>query len=70
MATSYYVEHVHIVQIRAQIPTPYVCIAQESESESLPVSESGNVYKSLQRELYLIINYDVEGYRTDWDLHL
>ena len=38
MATLYYTEHVHIAQ--TQIPTPYFCKGQESESES---SVSGNV---------------------------
>ena len=33
----------HIAQTRTQIPTLYFCIGQESESESVPVSESGNV---------------------------
>ena len=26
MATLYYVEHVHIAQTRARIPTPYFCV--------------------------------------------
>ena len=43
MATLYCAEHVHVTQTRTRIPTPYFCIEQESESESLPVSESGNV---------------------------
>ena len=45
MATLYYAENVHIAQ--TLIPTPYFYIAQESESESVPVSKSGNVIKPL-----------------------
>ena len=37
--TLYYAEHVHIVQTRTRIPTPYFCTGQESETESI----SGNV---------------------------
>ena len=33
---------------QARIPTPYFCIGQESES--LHVTESGNVFKPLGRE--------------------
>ena len=46
MATLNYAEHVHIVaQIQTQIPTAYFCIGQESESDSVPESVSGNVNK-------------------------
>ena len=45
MATLYYAEHVHIAQTRTRIPTAYLCIGQKSQSESLPVSEPGNVFK-------------------------
>ena len=45
VATLYYTEDVHIAWTRTQIPTPYFCIVQESESESVPVSESDNVIK-------------------------
>ena len=41
MAALYYAEHVHIAQ--TQISNPYFYIVQESDSESAPVSESGNV---------------------------
>ena len=43
MATLYYVEHVHFAQTGTRIPTPYFCIGQVSESESVPESVSGNV---------------------------
>ena len=43
MTTLYYVEHVHIAQTRTWIPTPYFCKGQESESDSVPESISGNV---------------------------
>ena len=43
MATLYYAEHVHIAQTWTQIPTPYFCVGQVSESESVPESVSGNV---------------------------
>ena len=39
MATLCYAESVHIVQTRTCIPTTYMCVGQESKSES----ESGNV---------------------------
>ena len=35
----------HIAQTQSRIPTPYFCIGQESES--VPVSESGSVFKPL-----------------------
>ena len=41
MATLYYAEHVHIAQ--TQIPNPYFCVGQESESKFVPESESGVV---------------------------
>ena len=33
-------------QTRIWIPTPYFCVGQESESESVPVSESGSATDS------------------------
>ena len=42
MATFYYAEHGYIAQIETQIPTPYFCTEQESESESAPESVSRN----------------------------
>ena len=36
----------YIAHTRTEIPTPYFCI--EQESESVPVSESGKVFKPLQ----------------------
>ena len=39
MAALHYAEHVHIAQTRTQVPTPYFCTEQESETESV----SGNV---------------------------
>ena len=50
MATLFYVEQVHIAQTRTRIPTPYFCMGQESEIES--VSESGNVIKPLHTNLF------------------
>ena len=47
MATLYYAEHVHITQTR--IPTPDFCMGQESESEFVPESISGNVNEPLQK---------------------
>ena len=47
MATLYCAEHVHIVQTRTWIPTPYMCVGQESKSES----ESGNVNEPLATPL-------------------
>ena len=43
MATLHYAEHVHIVQTRTGIPTPYFCVGQESKSESMSEPISGNV---------------------------
>ena len=45
MATLYYAEHVLIAQTHWD---PYFCTGQESEFESVPVSKSGNVFKSLR----------------------
>ena len=39
----YYAEHVHIVETQIRIPVPYFCTGQESQSESVPDSVSGNV---------------------------
>ena len=49
IATLYYAEHVYIAQTRVQIPTLYLGIGQESKSESVPVSECGNVFKPQNR---------------------
>ena len=59
MATLYYGEHVHIAQTRTRIPIPYFCTGQESKSESLPESVSGNVNKpwDVVLEMSLINNY-------------
>ena len=35
----------HIAQTQTWIPTPYLYIRQELESDPMPVSESGNVFK-------------------------
>ena len=43
MGTLYYAEHVHIAQIQTQIPTPYFCKGQKSQSESVP--KSSNIIK-------------------------
>ena len=48
MATLYYAEHVHITQ--TQIPTPYFCVGQESEYESVPESITGNANEPLTRD--------------------
>ena len=47
MATLYYTETVHIAQTQTQITIPYFCVGQESESESVPESISGNVNEPL-----------------------
>ena len=39
---------IHIAQRQTQIPTSYFCTGQESGSESVPVSESGNVNEPLE----------------------
>ena len=45
MATLHYTEYVYIAQTHTQIPTPYFCMGQDSESESVPESVSGNIYE-------------------------
>ena len=47
MAKLYYAEHVHIAKTQTQILTSYFGIGQESESESILESVSGNVNKPL-----------------------
>ena len=47
MATSYYAEHVHVAQTQTQILTLYLCIGQESETESVPESVSGYAIEPL-----------------------
>ena len=42
-----YAENVLIAQTQTQILTTYFCTVQKSESETAPVSESGNVIKPL-----------------------
>ena len=42
MATLYCAEHVDIAQTRTRIHTSSCCIGQESESESVPESVTGN----------------------------
>ena len=42
----------YIVQTWTQIPTPYFCIGQESESESKPESASSNVNEPLHRKIH------------------
>ena len=49
MATLYYAEH---VQTQTQIPIPYFCIGQESESESVPESIFGNINEPLGKRNY------------------
>ena len=46
IATLYYPENVHITQTWTQIPTPYFCTGQESESESASESVSGNIHEA------------------------
>ena len=46
MVTLYYAEHIHITQTQTRIPTSYFCVGQESESESVPESISGNVFEA------------------------
>ena len=45
MATLYYTQNVHIAWTQTRIPTPYLGIVQEWESESVPVSVSGYAFK-------------------------
>ena len=40
----------NIVQTRTQIPTPYFCTGQESESKSVPESVSDNVNEPFQKQ--------------------
>ena len=47
MATLYYPEHFTLHRLKSLVPTPYFCIVQESESESMPESVSGNVNEAL-----------------------
>ena len=44
-------KNVHVARTLTRIPTPYFCIIQESESESVPVSESGNVISHYAKTL-------------------
>ena len=53
MATLYYTEHVHIAQ--TQIPTPYFCAVQESESKPVHEFISGNVNETLDLSLSLCV---------------
>ena len=46
MATLQYAENVHRLRLGG-IPTPYSCVGQELESESVPESVSGNVNEPL-----------------------
>ena len=39
VAALHYAEHVHIAQTRTRIPTPYFCIVQEFEAESVAISK-------------------------------
>ena len=55
MATLYYAEHVHIAQTQTRIPTPYFCTGQESESESVPESISGNL-----NEPWILMHFSME----------
>ena len=48
MATWYCPEDVHIAQTWTRIPTPYFRIGQESESEFVRESISGNVNEPLK----------------------
>ena len=47
MATLHYTEHAHIAQTQTRILTPYLFRGQESKSESVPESISGNVSEPL-----------------------
>ena len=51
MVTLYYPEHVHIVQTRSWIPSPYFCKEEESESESVPESDSDSVNEPLWKKI-------------------
>ena len=54
MATLYCTEHGHIAQTQTRIPTPYLFRWQESESESVPESISGNVSEPLGSTHYVV----------------
>ena len=55
MATFYYAEHVHITRTFNLINTSYFCKGQESESETVAVSQFGNVS---QRHSIHILRYN------------
>ena len=48
MAILYHAEHIHIAQTWTRIPTPYFFTGQESKSQSVTQSVSGNVNESLE----------------------
>ena len=43
MATLYCPERVHVAQTRTRTPSDYFCKGEESESESVPESNSGGL---------------------------
>ena len=45
--------NVHIAQTQTGVPTPYFCVVQESESESVPESDSSNINESLDENNFL-----------------
>ena len=47
LATLHCAEHVNIAQTQTQIPSPYFCLGQESESVSVSKSVSGSVNEPL-----------------------
>ena len=55
----------HITKTRTRIPTPYFCIGQESES--VPVSKSGDVFKPLSGIVTIFVSYNcsVMRYRDE-----
>ena len=59
MATLYYVENIHIAQTQTQIPTPYFCIGQGSESESVPVYPAMLLSYKVDIRSYIISHYHV-----------
>ena len=59
MATLYYAKHVHITQTRTQ--DLYFCTGQESKSESVSESVSGNVYEPLDTEEFLPAKEDLNS---------
>ena len=66
MTTLYYLENVLIARTQTRIPTSYFCIVQESES--VPVSESGNVIRPLYSSVIALFGYSTTEFIISRDL--